>query len=118
MSSEKRYDFEVIDFSIHSIKLLKKFNKKDYFEYVSNDFFIKTKEGQKPRIEDYFEYVLFKFLVKTDDGQRLDQDDFFPHLREQYFDRGNKSLVKNKINREIWDMLKNSTFKNYFYGRK
>jgi hypothetical protein len=92
--------FKVIDCSIYTHKLPKNINKKDYFEYVLNDFLIKTKEGQKPSIEDYFEYVLFAFLVETEDGQRLNQDDFFLHLRNKYFD-----IVKTKINAEIQAIL-------------
>jgi hypothetical protein len=92
--------FKVIDCLIHTHKLSKKINKKDYFEYVLNDFLIKKKEGQKQNIEDYFEYTLFTFLVETDDGQRLSQDDFFPHLQHKYF-----NIVKTIINRQIRDML-------------
>ena len=106
--AENNKGFEVIDFFIYSSKMNKEIKKKEYFEYVSNDFCLKTKEGQKPNIKDYFEYALFRFLIKTDDGQRLNQDDFHPYLREKYFD-----IVKTKINREIRDMLNNfstSTF--------
>ena len=103
--AENNEGFKVIDFIIYATKLRKEVNKKDYFEYVLNDFFLKTKEGQKPSIEDYFDYTLFTFLIKTEDGQKLSKDDFHPYLREKYYD-----IVKTKIDREIRDMLNNFNF--------